>query len=154
MPPLAWPTDPVKTVEDFETRHQQPEAGALLAWAAWTVDGLKYLDDIDLGYDTKRVVSGEHQPDVIDVSHARWATGTCMTALDLCAAALARGLCGYTKAREIDIADLSPASSRSRAIRNSLPLAAVAWVDCVLCDPEYVVVKEARLESPDVVEIR
>lgn len=144
MPPLTWPTDPVKIVQDFETRHRQPQAGALLAWAAWTVDTLKYLDDLDLGYDTHRITRGEHRPDVIDVAHARWATGTCMTALDLCAAALARGFCGHTKAREIDMGDLSPTSGRSTAIRKSLPLAAVAWVDCVLGDPDYVVVKEAR----------
>ena len=144
MPTLNWPADPIQTIKDFETRHQQPQAGALLAWAAWTVDGLRYLDDIDLAYETSRSAVGGHRPDVVDVAHARWATGTCMTALDLCAAALARGLCGHTRPREVDMGDFAVASNRSKSIRSSLPPAGLAWVDAVLHDSDYEVVKEAR----------
>ena len=92
MPPFPWPVEPVAVIQAFEARHQKPEAGALLSWAAWTLDGLQYLDDIDLQYDTSRAPVGNHRPDVVDVSHARWATGTCMTALDLCAAASGAGI--------------------------------------------------------------
>jgi hypothetical protein len=144
VPQLIWPTDPIKIVQESETRHQQPQAGALLAWAAWTVDGLRYLDDIDRAYETSRSAVGGHRPDVVDVAHARWATGTCMTALDLCAAALARGLCGHTKPREVDMEDFSASSNRSQSIRSSLPPSALAWVDEVLQDPDYALVKEAR----------
>ena len=134
----------MKVVQDFETRHQQPQAGALLAWAAWTVDSLKYLDDIDRNYDSTRSTLGNHRPDIIDVAHARWATSTCTTALDLCAAGLARGLCGYTKAHEVDMGDLVANSRSSKAIRSMLPSNALSWVDRVLSDPDYSAVKTAR----------
>lgn len=73
MPPFIWQTDPTVVVTAFEKRHHNPEAGALLAWAAWTVDGLRYLDDIDRAFDGTRTSVGLHRPDVVDVSHARWA---------------------------------------------------------------------------------
>jgi hypothetical protein len=144
MPPLCWPADPVKTVQEFETRRQAPTAGALLAWAAWTVDGLRYLDDIDRGYDATRISVGSHRPDIVDVAHARWATGTCITALDLCAAGLARAFCGHNASREIDMGELAPTARASAARRALLPQLARSWVDAVHADHGYTVVKEAR----------
>jgi hypothetical protein len=58
-------------------------------WATSAVDGLAYLDDLDTARDGgARVVGNGHDALVIDVAHARWAAGTAMTALDLCAAAI------------------------------------------------------------------
>jgi hypothetical protein len=144
MPPFIWQTDPVVVVSAFETRHHNPEAGVLLAWAAWTVDGLRYLDDIDQAFDGTRTSIGLHRPDVVDVSHARWATGTCVTALDLCAAALARTFCGHSGLREVDLADLCPTSRRAATLRGSLPSTALQWADDVCSDPDYAIIKEAR----------
>jgi hypothetical protein len=63
-------------------------ASSCLLWAISAVDALAYLDDLDLALDEgTRLVTG-HDALVVDVAHARWAAGTAITALDLCAAAI------------------------------------------------------------------
>jgi hypothetical protein len=52
------------------------------------VDALAYLDDLDLALDEGTRFATGHDALVVDVAHARWAAGTAMTALDLCAAAI------------------------------------------------------------------
>jgi hypothetical protein len=76
MPPFTWTSEPIGLIQSFETRHKNPLAGALFAWAAWAVESLHYLDDIDSEYDASHTVIGAHPPDVVDVAHARWATGS------------------------------------------------------------------------------
>jgi len=100
MPPFIWTSEPTELIQSFETRHKNPLAGALFGWAAWAVESLHYLDDIDRAYDTSHKVIGAHRPDVVDVAHARWATGTCITALDLCAAGLGRSFCAHDGPRD------------------------------------------------------
>src|SRR5687768_12483399 len=117
MPPHTWATDPVTLVQAFEARHAQREAGALLVWAAWSVDCLHYLDDVDGEYDRSRTVRGGHRPDVVDIAHVRWATGTCITALDLCAAGLGRTFCRQTSARELALPDFDPNPPANRRNR-------------------------------------
>jgi hypothetical protein len=145
MPPLSWANDPMELIRAFETRYHNPNAGALFAWAAWAVDGLHYLADIDATHTSNEAGSG-HRPDVVDVAHARWATGTCITAVDLCAAGLGRAFCGHGKARELDLADfdLGVPTKRQNALRGRLPLQARSWVDGVCADPGYREIKEAR----------
>jgi hypothetical protein len=89
---------------------------------------------------------GAHRPDVVDVAHARWATGTCVTALDLCAAGLGRSFCAHGGARELDLAcfDSSQPSKRNVACRAQLPPSVLKWVDSVYADSEYKSIKEAR----------
>jgi hypothetical protein len=85
---LKWtPNEVIELAQTFEARHQVPDAGALFLWAAWTVESLQYLDEIDLAYELDPPAGGHHC-DIIDVAHARWATTTSITALDLCAAGL------------------------------------------------------------------
>jgi hypothetical protein len=57
-------------------------------WATSAVDGLAYLDDLDTARGRGARVAKGHDALVIDMAHARWAAGTAMTALDLCAAAI------------------------------------------------------------------
>ena len=151
MPPLSWSTDPIELIRSFETRHRNPASGALFAWAAWAVDGLHYLDDIDHAYDESHATIGEHRPDVVNVAHARWATGTCITALDLCATGLGRAFCGYCGKHERDLTGFDPGGTskekekdRRQARRAQLPLLAQQWVDDVCADLHYKEVKAAR----------
>jgi len=83
---------------------------------------------------------------VVDVAHARWATGTCITALDLCAAALGRAFCAHTGTRELDIGSFDPerAAKRVARRRENLPAQARLWIDSVLKDPDYNQIKAAR----------
>jgi len=147
MPPHNWPNEPIDIIQKFETRHKHPDAGALFAWAVWAVECLHYLDDVDLAFDASPTTAVGHRPDVVDVAHARWATGTCITALDLCAAGLGRALCNHTRPRELDLADFDPTGKPSQQIlarRAQLPIAAQQWLDDVLADPDYRAVKSAR----------
>lgn len=144
MPPYSWPTDPTTAALGFEARHKNAAAGALFAWAAWSVDCLHYLDDVDLSYNASPTGSLGHRPDVVDVAHARWATGTCITALDLCAAGLARAFCGHTGPKELDLGDFDPGIGSSAKRRGQLPAAALSWAGAVFADPDYNTVKGAR----------
>lgn len=145
MPPFTWPTDPVSIIAAFEGRHAAPEAGALLIWAVSAVDALYYLADIDAFYDSSRSALGTHHPDVIDVAHARWAAGTTMTALDLCAAALGRAICKHSKERELDLGSFEADRRGERALFTKLEKEAVVqWLEGVLDDPKFAELKDAR----------
>ena len=150
MPPIAWPVDANLTVRRYGSRVRVAEAEALLLWSIWTVESLYYLDDIDAAYDRSRESIGEHRPDVVDVAHGRWATVSCVTALDLVAAALARVYSSHSGPREVRLSDLNPqAANRGRAkkahaLRAPMPLLAQKWLDDALGDTDYVSVCAAR----------
>lgn len=147
MPPHTWPVEPIELIQQFEHRGGNATAGALFAWAAWAVECLHYLDDIDLAIDTSWTLPSGYMPDTVDVAHARWATTTCITALDLCAAGLGRAFCGQVGTHELDLGDFdqvgSP-SARRQARCAHLPPAALQWIGGVLADPDYTTVKSAR----------
>lgn len=142
MPPLVWTCNPASAIPDFESRHKNVDAGALFAWAQYTVESLHYLDDIDRAFDSSHAATGGHNPDLVDVAHARWATSTCITALDLCAAGLGRCFCGHTGPREFDLGWFDP--KRNAASRGALPLLALQWVDNIRGDPDYEQIMKAR----------
>lgn len=150
MPPYNWPKEPIEVIQEFESRHSHPDAGALLTWAAMAVECLHYLDDVDRTFDVSQTTVAGHRPDIVDVAHARWATSTCITALDLCAAWLGRAFCGYTGAQELKLANFNNLSikpsqqKRVQARRDQLPPRAQQWLDDVLTDSDYKVVKSAR----------
>ncbi|WNM63785.1 hypothetical protein [Candidatus Nitrospira neomarina] len=144
MPPFTWPTERSRIIAAFEKRHAAPEAGALLGWAVSAVDALYYLADIHASYDSSRSVLGTHNPDVIDVPHARWAAGTSMTALDLCAAALGRAICKHSKERELDLGSFEVDRLKEQALFRKLPKEAVQWLEGVLDDPGLTKLKDAR----------
>jgi hypothetical protein len=145
MPPYKWDADPTSLIRTFEARHNSPAAGALLLWAAWSVDSLHYLEDIDAEF--AAAAPAGHSPDIVDVSHARWATGTSMTALDLCAAALGRAFVLHTGHRELAIAHYERGEDppkRTVERRRALPDPARKWIDDLCIDPMYRMIKNAR----------
>src|SRR4051812_1807307 len=94
MPTITWPKTPGDIVAAFEQRRpNRGDTGALMMWATFTVEGIYYLSDLDDAYRAGSVSSLGHQPETIEISHIRWAAGTAITALDLCAAALGREFC-------------------------------------------------------------
>jgi hypothetical protein len=150
MPAYPWPNGPMQVISQFETRHQNPEAGALLLFAVWAVDSLYYLGDLDRALDPSQATVDGHSADVVDVAHARWAVTTCITALDLCAAALGRALCGHRNKRELALGefdlerDLERKQQRATRLRANLQQQAQRWIDDVLADPGYREIKAVR----------
>lgn len=134
----------MQVIPQFEARHPNPESGALLLFAVWAVDSLYYLHDVDCALDPSQAMIGEHVADVVDVAHARWAVGTCITSLDLCAAALGRALCAHTGPHELAIGSFDRKNKRATALRAKLPSPALQWIDNVLTDLGYHQIKEAR----------
>jgi hypothetical protein len=144
MAQFNWPVKPIETIQRFETKRREPEAGALILFAVSGVDSLYYLDDLDKSYDRSRKAIGGHPHDVIDVAHCRWASGTCITALDLCAAGLARVFCGQCGGYELSIAAFDPKARDGKVLRKRLPAAALKWIDRVRSDVNYKKIKKAR----------
>jgi hypothetical protein len=86
MPPIQWPPTTQSALELLSSRNTN--ASSCLLWAISAVDALAYLDDLDLALDEGTRLAIGHDALVVDVAHARWAAGTAMTALDLCAATI------------------------------------------------------------------
>ncbi len=122
MPRYTWAADPNNIISGFETRHVQPDSGALLAWAVLSVESLHYLADVDQ------------------------ATGTCITSLDLCAAALGRTFCGHKSSRELALPDFDTSKSSKKAPKliAALPRPARDWMRDLLSDARYKEIKTAR----------
>ncbi len=146
MPPFSWRVNPTDLIKSFEAEHQNPASGALFFWAVWAVDSLHYLDDIDRTYDTSHATIADHRPDVVDVAHARWATATSITALDLCAAGLGHAFCDQQGTYELALAHFDPDISSHQDRRSKLPSPARKWVDAVHADPQYKTIKDSRDE--------
>jgi hypothetical protein len=147
MPTFNWPADPGPEIQAFAQRHSNAEAGLLLIWATSCIDALPYLDEIDLAFDRTRKVSGSHRPDIVDLAHARWATGTCITALDLCVAAIGRALLKHPGPTELDLGDFTPSTRNAKPVdrrRSATPPSALAWIDAILNDPEFPKLNDAR----------
>jgi hypothetical protein len=152
MPPLNLPLKTDEIIQQFEARHGDPEIGGLLLFAVAGVNSLYYLDDLDANCDASRNAVGDHPHDVIDVAHLRWATGTCITVLDLCAAVLGRAFCGHRGPHELQIAAFDPQSCRRDRInvqrcerrRSRIPGNALNWIDAVLSDSDYIRIRTVR----------
>jgi hypothetical protein len=82
----------------------------------------------------------DHNWQVVDHAHARWAVGTAITALDLCAAALGRLLAGYPKPSGHEL-DLRRAQGLAQIHSH---LSAGPWVMGVAADAGYDMVLNAR----------
>ena len=151
MFPLKWtPNEVMELVQIFEARHQVPDAGALFVWAAWTAESLQYLNEIDRAHELDPPTGGHHR-DIIDVAHARWATTTSITALDLCAAGLGQAFCEHHGRHELKLGNFDPDLRLKRdrreqraQRRGKLPVAALNWVDEACRDPRYKTLRQAR----------
>jgi len=146
MPPVHWPVDPVTVVNDFATKRNLVNHGALILHGVWAVDSLHYLAEIDSQDDLSEDTINGYPPDRVDVAHIRWATATCITALDLCAAGLGRILCGHIDRKELCVTDFSGKANRSEngALRPMLPVSVLNWLDDIMSDGDYKAVKATR----------
>lgn len=123
----------------------------LLGWAQLAVDGLHWLVDVDdYAFEGDRRNLKGHGEVAVDMAHARWATMTATTAVDLCAAELGGRYApaDFWGSRLADIEDLRPKNlrrrQRERGVDFKLPDLARDWVSQVLGDRNYQIVKEAR----------
>lgn len=145
MPPMVWNQDPNSVLNSFHSRNGVSDLSSLVMWAVWSAEGLCFLDDQDatLQVNYPTFVNGHH-PDVIDIAHARWATGTSITALDLCAAALGRHYCGVNREPDLDLRRFSATNPNNSSRRRALPSALRAWNDTVQSDACYIELHSAR----------
>ena len=144
MPIFRWALEPIAAVRAFEARFSNPSAGALIMWGTRCVDTLHYLDDLDQALSETPPYG--HNLDLVDVAHARWAAGTSITALDLCAAALGRVFCHNSARNEFALVAFDPSTRDQRVARrrSELPASLIDWVDSVLGDPRYRLIKDSR----------
>ena len=102
-----WPVDPRTVSDQFNQRHGPavalPESFLWAVWAAEESDYLEKLDATHPGGDVPNVSPTGAHPDLVDISHVRWATGNAITAIDLCAATIGRLFCGITGPPELDL---------------------------------------------------
>jgi hypothetical protein len=144
MPAYTWKTDPQKAVVDAVEKASR-EAGALAMWASWAVDAIYYVIDAEdaIAKENNR----GHSVWTIDITNARTATGSAMTALDLCAAAIGH-LHGVVppppKKAAADQKEHDLASLRLDARYASLPPDARQWCDDTFTHSEYQLLAEAR----------
>ena len=151
MANMSWTKRPDIVVQEYNARNGPDSSSSLFIWATFTVNGLYYLGDVDAVWDRHPDLSASHQPDTVDMAHARWAVGSAITALDLCAAALGRLYCNWSGPNELDLRgfDVNAVSSNKRrkqilARRLNLDASALQWVNDALADPRYQTVLSAR----------
>ena len=125
--PYNWNGSPHDTINAFAKRYENVECSALISWAVFSVECLHYLSDLDSAQAGASSTFDGHTANTIDIAHVRWATGTSVTALDLCAAGLGRAFCGIVDGdREDRLSDWSLRESlrvsESRSGRNISPL--------------------------------
>lgn len=142
MPPPTWP-DRDKAAQALGAHDVNGPASGLLYWATWAVEGIYHVADVYAGLqDGSQPIAGFHI-DALDVVYARSGTSSAITALDLCAAALAHVHCGWTADRHADMRTIYHGKAGSRPYDRA-PASAQCWLDAVRSDPNYDLVLEAR----------
>jgi hypothetical protein len=122
-------------------------------WARDAVDALWWLTDLDdWAYSGERANLGGHDPDLVDIAHVRWATGTAKTAIDFCAADAAVGheVRKFWRDRPQDLGDgpedfafqILPKELQEHADRLSCGVA--RWLSALLDDADYKALKAVR----------
>lgn len=150
MPTFVWKRPPMEVIQAYDGRHPEVSgvATAPIAWAAWTVESLHYLHDLDdLIQERYPAKVNGHDADKVDIGHVRWATGTAITAIDLCAAALGDLFCGTANhRRKLDLRSFASTSASKQVVqrRASLVLPGRNWIDAVEHDQRYIDIHDAR----------
>jgi hypothetical protein len=144
MPPVNWAMEPSVIVSDFAMRHGHPHHAGLILHGVWAVDGLHYLAELDLEDDLSTDTIRGYPPDRVDVAHVRWATATCVTALDLCAAGIGRILCGHMGIKELAATHFARRDDGNGKHRGALPPLILNWFDELFNDAGYMKVKRVR----------
>lgn len=130
-----WSTDPQAAARRLNVVNA--DAQARLSFAVECVNGLHYLVDLDehlVPIDAATNVL-DHNWQVVDIAHVRWASTSAITALDLCAAALGRLYCGISD----DDRDLSVESARRSHWETlaAAPGQPSRWISAVRGDHRY-----------------
>jgi hypothetical protein len=116
------------------------DASACLMWASDAVDGLYYLQDIEDNLPTDALLDGDHKATTVHITHARWAAGTAMTALDLCAASIGfLHLPPLAGGRFYDLGRLVAERKKLTTLPDVL-----RWINGVTSDQDYTLVREVR----------
>jgi hypothetical protein len=151
---ISWQWDFAKLAEIMNRWPRKDQAASRFPiWALWTVESLDYLamlDDETMGPPARSPYG--YGPDVVEIAHTRWAAGSAVTALDLCAAMLAvRHGSRPVDSHSASLGDFVPkhqrnmdAKKRAQDLRDAVPHAARAWISAVWGDPEYQTVRRAR----------
>jgi hypothetical protein len=112
---------------------------ARISFAVECVNGLHYLFDIDgqlVPRDAATDILG-HNWQAVDMAHVRWAAGSAITAVDLCAAALGRLYCGVSDddARDLDLEGIKRREHRD--VLRAAPGDPAEWAAHVRGDKRY-----------------
>ena len=140
MAPIAWSDEHRKGEESIFQRSR--DAGWLARGARESVDSIRYLIDLDghVMRDPPECFTLGHPWEVVERSHARWATATSITAVDVAAACLARLYCPPRQdGRDVDLHGIVKKDNAAH-----LPAPAVAWAQKARTDPRYNELVEIR----------
>jgi hypothetical protein len=145
MPLYRWPDfrDPALAWFGEQEGRGVAEVHALTAHATFTVEGICYLAALDgAAFPGDREEAYGFAVDLVDMAHARWATGSAISAVDLCAAALGRLRCGGPRRaeKEWSLYDLSA----RRPPGHQLTQQGIRWIDDARADPDYQNLAELR----------
>src|SRR3712207_6454961 len=131
MPPRAWTHSRDEAGQRLNKRDAasgvDPRAGGLLFWPTESAESVFHAGD-QYARLFNEGLHGYH-PDMLDVAFARWGTGSAITALDLCAAALARAYAGWRDTHHnIDLRDFLSRQRRGGRRADQLPAAVEQWL--------------------------
>lgn len=135
VPPFSWPVDATNAAHVLDAAPR-----GYLMWSVWSVDALQYLQDLDQRPERRRWIDAGHHPATIDVTHARWAAGIAITALDLGAATLGaqHNLSTRWPDHVHDVVELN------KHYRGDLCGGCLRWLDDIVTDPDFEILKSAR----------
>jgi len=92
-------------------------------WAVWTAEGSDYLEKLDdVAFSGGGAWPVDPHNGLVDISHARWATGNAITAIDLCAGTIGQLFCPRRDGKEWDLRDFNQRQRKRKRRRYRLSL--------------------------------
>jgi hypothetical protein len=164
MPPHTFQSDWVKVARPLEVlaadalgagattperKNVRGRVGHFVIAAKHAVESLHYLADLDDATFREDHPRGGHPSDATDEAHVRWASGSAITGVDLCAAALGRVHKLVDGSHELSMRDLTvhlgdPSKKKAAAYFAALGTDWKAWARAVYADPVYIRCLAAR----------